>query len=244
MSKKIFFISVFLLLFAVSAQAKLIAYYPFEGNANDVSGNGLNGTPVGNPNYIPGKFGQAINLNGTSQYVDCGNPIQLQLNGQFTVMSWFKVDAWAISYQSILAKGDNSYRIARNGTGNTIQGSTDGLSSPYRNGTKNVNDGQWHHVALVFDGTNHILYIDGVAEATAVVTGTPQNSTYNLWIGANSQYPTASRWFDGLIDDVIIYDEGLSLAKITEIMNNSLSQGAASGPYPADAAIEVPLDVT
>ena len=69
------------------------AHYPFDGNANDVSGNGNNGTAVGSPTYVAGIQGQAINFNGSSQYVTVPDSNSLHLGPAYTVSFWAKPTA-------------------------------------------------------------------------------------------------------------------------------------------------------
>ena len=71
--KKIVFLSIAFILSSVSVYAGindgLVAYYPFDGNAHDASGNGYNGTVYGNPQFIDGKTGSAMKFDGIDDYV-------------------------------------------------------------------------------------------------------------------------------------------------------------------------------
>jgi hypothetical protein len=70
-----------------------------------------------------------------------------------------------------------------------------------------ITDGNWHRVGLSWDGTNRILYVDGVEVARDAQSAlTP--STGALYIGAGSTVAAASFW-NGLIDDVRIYDRAV-----------------------------------
>ena len=89
-------------------------------------------------------------------------------------------------------------------------------------GTTNVNDGQWHHFAGVYDGSNITLYVDGAVDATSTATGTISTNTNNLWIGGNSGNTT--RFWDGWIDDVRIYDTGLTETEINNAMKDLTSR--------------------
>ncbi|MFZ0033784.1 MAG: LamG domain-containing protein, partial [Sedimentisphaerales bacterium] len=86
----------------------------------------------------------------------------------------------------------------------------------------------WHHVAGTYDGNEVKLYIDGVLKATTAHSGTIGTNTYNVNIGTNSQYP--ERLYNGLIDDVRIYDKALSQAEIASIMAGGL--GSVSNYHP------------
>jgi hypothetical protein len=70
----------------------LVAYYPFNGNANDESGNGNNGTLNGGLSFTEGKFAQALIFNGIDGFIDLTNENGLRLSSPFTVSVWVKTD--------------------------------------------------------------------------------------------------------------------------------------------------------
>ena len=79
-------------------------------------------------------------------------------------------------------------------------------------GTRNVNDGQWHHVAGVYDGTNMFLYVDGTLDVSKPATGSIVQNSYPVCIGHNAEAPASS--FNGLIDEVSLYNRALTAAEI------------------------------
>jgi TolA-binding protein len=211
--------------------AGLVAHYEFEGDAADTSvfQPSADGTLVGNPTFAPGVFGRAIGLDGDGDYVDCGNESFVDINDQLTVTSWIKVSEFDKKYQTIIAKGDNSWRLARVGDSNNVEFACNGTAATRWTGkgevpwavlgTTGVNDGKWHHIAGVFDGTRLQLYIDGVLEAAKSAANSINISEYNVCIGANAQIP--GREWNGLIDDVRIYNYALSQAEIVSVMGES-----------------------
>jgi TolA-binding protein len=211
--------------------AGLVAHYEFEGDAADTSifQPSADGTLVGNPTFAPGVFGQAIDLDGDGDYVDCGNESFFDINDQLTVTSWIKVSEFDKKYQTIIARGDNSWRLARAGDSNNVEFACNGTAATRWTGkgeipwavlgTTGVNDGKWHHIAGVFDGTRLQLYIDGVLEAAKSAANSVNISEYNVCIGANAQVP--GREWNGLIDDVRIYNYALSQAEIVSVMGES-----------------------
>ena len=62
----------------------LVAYYPLNGDANDYSGNELNGTPT-NVSWVDGKVGQAGEFTGSNSWIDLGNSFYLSNNHPFTL---------------------------------------------------------------------------------------------------------------------------------------------------------------
>jgi len=139
-----------------------------------------------------------------------------------TYCAWFKVDQFTSNMQCVIGN-DGSYRISRNGTTNTMRLWNDGLGGTL-GGTSNVNDSNWHHVCGVIDsdGTNTqlYLYIDGQLENSVTKTGTLKPLVGDLFIGSDGiAYP--NREWNGLIDDVRIYNCALDGGDIADIYNGS-----------------------
>jgi TolA-binding protein len=211
--------------------AGLLAHYQFEGDAVDTSGlqPSADGTLFGNPNFEAGVFGLAIGLDGDGDYVDCGNGSFFNITDRLTVTAWIKVNEFDKKYQTIISKGDNSWRLARVGDSNNVEFACNGTAAtrwtgvgeiPWAvSGTASVNDGKWHHIAGVFDGTQLYLYIDGVLEAAKAAAKSIDISSYNVYIGANAQ--VAGREWNGFIDDVRIYNYALSQSEIVSVMGEN-----------------------
>jgi len=131
--------------------------------------------------------------------------------------------------QTIISKGDNSWRLARAGDSDSIEFACNGTAAtkwdgigevPWAvTGTTSVSDGKWHHIAGVFDGSALYLYIDGILEAANTAVNSVDISNYKLCIGENAQVP--GRQWNGLIDDVRIYNYAQSQAQIVSLMGRS-----------------------
>jgi tetratricopeptide (TPR) repeat protein len=211
--------------------AGLVAHYEFEGDAVDTAGlqPPVNGTLIGNPTFEAGVFGLAIGLDGDSDYVDCGNGSFFNITDRLTVTAWIKVGQFDKQYQTIISKGDNSWRLARAGKSNKIEFACNGTAANKWNGTgevpwavtsvTDVNDGKWHNIAGVFDGSGLYLYVDGILEAAKAAAKSINISSHNVFIGANAQVP--GREWNGFIDDVRIYNYALSQAEIVSIMGEN-----------------------
>jgi hypothetical protein len=74
-----------------TASARLVAQYTFEGNVNDVSGQGHDGVAHNGPTYVPGKFGKAMHFDGVDDYVDIDPFKYTNDEGEFGLTFWFKV---------------------------------------------------------------------------------------------------------------------------------------------------------
>jgi hypothetical protein len=206
-----------------------IGHWPLDGDALDISGNGNDGILMGDPQFVAGMVDGAIELDGVDDYVDCGNAELLDITGEMTVAAWVKVDLFDKNWQAIVTHGDSSWRIHRSSGSDNVAWGTSGASPADITGTTNVNDGQWHHIAGVFDGAQKFLYVDGAVDASADFTGTINSSAiHSVNIGENNQ--ATGRYFTGLIDDVRIYDKGLHPLQVRDL---------ASPPAVADVVLKV-----
>ena len=188
----------------------LVAYYNFENDANDSSGNNIHGTLVGDAGFAegPAGYGMALNLDGDGDYVDCGLDPNLDITEQITFTYWMKAVALDKGWNTILSRGDDSWRSSRAGTENSMEAAVGGTSGNYLLGTTPVDDGQWHHVGAVYNGETFSLYVDGELDEIEESTGLITVSSYPLYIGNNSQ--NTDRDWTGLIDEVTIYNRALS----------------------------------
>ncbi|MBN2180612.1 MAG: LamG domain-containing protein, partial [Sedimentisphaerales bacterium] len=198
----------------------------------DWSGLGNNGTVVGEPLWITGQIGGALDFDGIDDCIDIGNPASLDINDVITVMAWIKMDAAANGEdQSFVTKGNNSYGLRHAGT-NNIQfrlNDTILVDSPVDESFS----GQWRHVAGTYDGSQLKLYIDGSLKNTADSPGTIPSSIYNVNIGRES---VGNRFlYDGAIDDIQIHHRVLAQEDIAQAMRGDPL--LAWNPNPGNGAL-------
>jgi hypothetical protein len=178
-------------------------------------------TGVSGPPYAGfGAGNYACRFNGSSGYIDCGFPGDLDAySGPISIMTWIHVNGWNKSWQAMVTKGDSSWRLHRaqiSGTDTRFVGfGTTGLSNVDQAGTRAVDDGFWHHVVAVYDGSAKYIYVDGTLDVSTPVTGTLATDTYAIFIGGNAQ--VTGRLFSGLMDEVAIFTNGLSAAQILQV---------------------------
>lgn len=194
----------------------LVAWYEFEGNFNDSSGNEIHGVPAGDATtiYDPGgngkEAGMVLSLDGYGDYVNCGGDPNFDITGSITLACWIKIDEFGPDWQAIVTRGDNSWRIARNKKKSWLEFCLNYLSIPYIPGTIKVDDGQWHHVIGMYEHNEAMyLYIDGVIDVSSPTGGDINISEWDVCIGCNFQGDARREW-DGEIDDVRIYNRVLT----------------------------------
>jgi len=188
---------------AGSLSTGLVSHYKFDGDANDSVG-GNDGTEVGNPTYSTGLHGQAISLDGDGDYVNCGNDASFDITGSITLSALIK-GTFNSNWDPIISKGFN-WQLTR-GMGNEASFFCIGLGS--LSGTTNINDDQWHHVAGVYNGSMLYLYVDGKLDACKGASGSLNVSASSVYIGGSP-----SQSFNGLVDDVLVYNRALSKTEI------------------------------
>jgi len=209
----------------------LVAAYGFnEGTgavASDLSGNNLPGTLVGATWTTSGKYGKALSFNGSSSYVDLGNPAALQLTGSMTAEAWVRAAANPADDGQIVAKSDASGWQLKTSpdTGPHTFGarawSTTANAQRYSTTVRSLNT--WYHVTSVYDASARTLqiYVNGVLD-NGVLNGTVPAAQTNRPVNVNIGRRTGGFYFNGVIDEVRLYNRALSQTEIQTDMNTPL----------------------
>lgn len=192
----------------------MVSWWTGEGNANDsVMTN--NGTLVGGVGFVPGEVGQAFSLDGFSAYVSIPDSPSLNVfSTNITIELWLQINQTTPNsdWTGIVTKGNTSWRLQGTSLTNTINFAANGLSTDL-SGHQNVNDGLWHHVAAVYDGTNIYIYVDGTLDASTPATGSIVQNSFPVCLGANPDAPLLY-YFNGVLDEVSLYNRALSANEI------------------------------
>jgi hypothetical protein len=183
------------------------------------------GTLASGATWAAGKNNNAISLNGTStSYVSFPSGFVSSL-GDFSVAGWFKlnsVSTWARLFD--FGTGTSVYMFLAPSDGTTIRFAitTGGGGGEQRiDGTSIPSTGVWHHFAVTVSGAVGILYIDGVEVGrNSSMTLKPSNlgNTTLNYVG-KSQFG-ADPYLNGLVDDLRIYNYGLSASEVSLLFNN------------------------
>jgi alpha-L-arabinofuranosidase len=212
-----------MVLSAADATPGLRALYAFEGNAQDTSGNGFDGTATA-LNYVAGKVGaQAGQFNGSSSYV----LIPRSITDDFTVALWVKTTdtAGTAGAQWWSGKGLVDGEVGGGGAdwGTAIVngkfvlgvGSIGGDTTIASSVT--INDGTWHHLAATRSNSSGAMqvYVDGALRGSG--TGPTGSRTFppSLRLGS---LQTANNFLNGTLDDVRLYDRVLSTNEIAALL--------------------------
>jgi hypothetical protein len=197
----------------------LIAQYRFDGNTIDSTGNNFPGAVTGGEVYTSGPVARALTFNGTDNCMEIPSYKGISGSQARTCSAWIKTanrttNSVIINWGSLSAGGQWLFGIFSSGTLALYAG------GPSIQTTVALNDNLWHHVAVVLsDNTpaslNAIkLYVDGTLQTDVVVSSSQTINTIssgNVTVGAFESAPgQKAAFFDGLIDDVRIYDYPLN----------------------------------
>ncbi len=178
------------------------------------------------PIIITAQTNYSLSFDGNDDYVSIANESNFDFTTAMTVEAWIKISSFNTSYAAIVTKGDNSWRLHRSASTNYIGFGTNFGPSTWNDleGKTNVNNSSWHHVAAVFNGSTKYIYIDGVLDNSVSASGSLQNSSYSVNIGANSQ--ASGRYFNGQIDEVRIWNVARTQTEIQNNMNTEIATHA------------------
>ncbi len=224
---------VFLLGFSGMVQADLndglVAYYPFNENANDESGNGNDGTVNGATLTADrnGNAGRAYSFNGQNSYITVPHDSSLISTDEITLSAWIKSSDMTKNDQDIISKTESgSFSLALNETDGITESKLAFLlyvNNDYQfvYSSAHVNN-QWYHVVGIYDATEMKIYVDGTLEGTLPISGPIKNNTSPLILGNESGQ--LNEPFDGTIDDIRIYNRALSESEIQQLYNENECQ--------------------
>ena len=166
-----------------------------------------------------------LNFDGVNDRVELPNESLYDFTNAMTVEVWMNSNVMPEQWDPLITKGDNSWRLHLNSTG-TVDFTCTGTSGGGAVSTTSITDGNWHHVAGVYNGTSLKIYIDGVLENQVAATGSISNSIFPVYIGNNSDYTV--RFYTGNIDEVRIWNIGRSAEQINGSKNCELN-GSETG---------------
>ena len=235
--KKFFLFSVLFISGSAYSQVNLTlglkAYYPFSGNANDLSGN--NNNPVFNNALLTtdrfGNLNSAYQFNGINNYIRIPNSSTLNFGNKVSFCAWVKAQGFfqgPCHGNSIFEKGEGSFANGHyflrfddnfwtNGANCTnpvpdivhqnFYGPYAGLPSPGY--SPYVTNGQWMSVIYTYDGINIKLYINCELKISQAVNGINFTNNFDLFLGHlnNPSYPY---WFNGVMDELRFYDRAIN----------------------------------
>jgi hypothetical protein len=214
----------------------LVGYWPFNGNANDESGNGNHGTVNGATLAADrnGNTSSAYSFDGVDDFIQClqSGPIG---NSNVTASFWLKTDQ--VSYGHIIGYGSD----AGSGTNFRIYSGDGGCSQSivfdtYDNAVaqNNTHDNIWNFFTVVYESSNSGNLSDVKIYKNSSLLNSICFSVNNSLTNITNQYPikfgkyhgtVQNGAFDGIIDDIAIYNRALTQEEITALYNGTTNNG-------------------
>jgi len=200
----------------------LLAYYPFNGNANEETGQYVDGILNGDASFKKGVIGQALYLDGNGDYVDLGNG--LNLNQKYSVSFWVKSEDLSRKYAAVLAKyetngyGPYDFSLHYNKANLWVSNGQGGALSV--DSKANISKNIWAFVSYTVNSGQLSIYVNGRLSTTRTIPAMTKNND-RVTIGRQALMfsPYSDLEFKGYIDEVRIYNRSLSAAEINKLYN-------------------------
>jgi hypothetical protein len=207
----------------------LVAYYPFNGNFEDSSGNGNTGNPIGGVAFSTNRFDSvntAVQFNGIDGYIEVANSATLQSpTDEITLAGWINLEEFlGVPVAGIVMKTNTS------GHGQFGLGYEEVTAQPavyyVQNGGNqgwgyeiSLNRGQWYFIATTYSENVSKIYLDGIllGSSDLSVPIVPDNNP--LTIGLESQ--ADAEYMHGKLDDIRIYSRALTETEILDLYHEN-----------------------
>ncbi|MCP3875173.1 MAG: tandem-95 repeat protein, partial [Desulfobacteraceae bacterium] len=211
----------------------MVAYYPFNSDANDASGNGNHGSTSDHaPVFVADRHGNlvsAFSFDGSQAWIDIPDSSSLDTNNHFSFTAWFKtddvskIDTDGQENQTILTYGqsvsdgkNNLLTIQDRAIAFIIRGYNTGYEDVV--GTTLLESKKWYHLALTYDGNSAKLYLNGSVEGQGpAAMNMDEDSGVMIGLYKNPEDQSLHSFFDGSIDDIRFYNQALSQSAIQEL---------------------------
>jgi hypothetical protein len=206
-----------------------IAHWAFDEGSGVVAHNsaGTGDGTISGATWAAGKIGNALRFDGVNDYVNCGHNAALGGMNAITVSAWINADTWktgqgarviskmgsaAFSYDmSIYDNGSRTTATSFYGQNGAITTFTT---------TPNFALNQWYFLTATDTGSVQKLYVNGILMNTQNTnTGAIFGNDSDIWIGEITNNYVSSTAFDGIIDDVRIYNYALSAEDVGKLYN-------------------------
>jgi hypothetical protein len=212
-------------LFAQIPSTGLVGYWPFNGNANDASGNLNNGT-VNGASLTTDRFGNAnaaYSFNGVDNNIYIAASASINVSTEWTISCWVKVNVFPSYLSNIIWKSDGNagmnYKAhIRVNLNKQIDG-YQGCNSPQLNSNTGLLDNlKWNQITCIHTSTNQKIYLNNVLVENKLFAD-PGCLTKDMYIGYDPM--VVNRAFNGVIDEVRVYNLALTEPEIGALYNET-----------------------
>jgi hypothetical protein len=207
-----------------------IAFYPFNANAHDSTGNSYNGGMIGDPTFVSDRFGianSALQMNGSGQYVYL--PQNINIAADLSISFWIQTtisDSHPWPYATFVIDRDECNSSIRDwsvtmGLGGKLMFNTGaGGADSIMISNQDINDGNWKHIVVSRDHAARLkrIYINGQRDVSrAFDSQSFGNNDQSILFGASGCDTQSHTFFNGKLDDVRIYNRVLTETEIADL---------------------------
>lgn len=176
-----------------------------------------------------GKFGNCLSVTGNVDANDssvrvANAVVPLHASANWTVAMWIQTStsggAYAYQGDGGWADSHTMFYLNGGGGGGAMAGGVR-WGQNWVTGTSAINDGLWHHIAVTCNGSTRNVYVDGVLETPGGDGDWGGNASGNqFWVGGSGQTGDGAAHLNGLVDEVYVFNQTLSLSDIQGLTNN------------------------
>lgn len=203
-----------------------VLYYDFEEGTGtttfDVGGTTFQNGGIATATFDNGKYGKALSFSGSGS-VQSADTAVLSLTGNLSLSAW--VYPTSNANQTIIDKRNSSqrsgYGLELNSSGNLIGNVASAATNATVTSTSTIPLNTWSNVQLTYDGSNLKLYINGILDTTTASATNPADGTGVFMVGMRGD---STQSFNGLIDQVKVYNYARTVRQVQEELNNNLPQ--------------------
>lgn len=203
----------------------IVSYWKFdEGSGTTAydSADANDGTLVNGPIWTTGQVDDALSFDGVDDYVSVSDDPSLRISEKITIEAWVNITDRS-NFRAVVVKQGNYHFRIRDGYLGFIHWTSEGWKGGYDDTTLLDTD-TWYHVAVSFDTVNDIIkfYVNGnnvknITDGWYMATGDDP-----LTIGSQSPEALHRNFFNGIIDEVAVYNRILTLEEIRQHYENGL----------------------
>ncbi len=204
----------------------LVGWWPFNGNANDESGNGNNGT-INGATLTVDRFGnsnKAYNFDGVNDYITINNAFDFP-NRTFNI--WFSPTNITITTGTLIVSdnpqiqnGVTQARVIQSNNQDSIQIATGFLAAFYLGTTTSINN--WQMLTYIRSNNNVSLYLNGNFVTSTSQIGSYTSSNGNLMTVLGADRNLLFDFYNGHLDDIGVWNRGLTQQEITDLYNGNI----------------------
>ena len=193
-----------------SQEPELIAQWPLDESSGEVVHDiigGRDGEFMGDGfEWVPAKFGNGLQFDGAGSYVEIPKAPELESAESVTLIAWVNFNSVA-GRQDIVSYAD-SYAIMMEGTllrGFIFQGAW-----PMAVGATTVKPNEWYFVAMTYNSQDIKVYVNGELDGSTAAPGEISYQAAPFWLGGAPADPGQAWWFNGVLDEVEIWNRAMT----------------------------------